>query len=64
MWPYSADENEWLNPLRPQPELPPPTPPAAREVSETAPVAQQRADALAAFKNSLRDGCRRPRIKH
>jgi hypothetical protein len=69
MWPYSADENEWLSPLRPQPDLPPPDlPPAGRPTTdkpaETQPADEQRAEALAAFKSSLLDGCRRPRVKH
>jgi hypothetical protein len=69
MWPYSADENEWLSPLRPQPDLPqpdlpPPDRPATRTATETKPADEQRAEALAAFKSSLLDGCRRPRIKH
>ena len=63
MWPYSADENEWLSTLRPKPDLLPldvhaATPPAP-ETSD-----QQRAEALAAFKSSLLDGCRRPRLRH
>lgn len=64
MWPYSADENEWLSPLRPQPDLPPPDRPTTQRLAETKPADELRAEALAAFKSSLLDGCRRPRVKH